>query len=215
MYFCREAPYTQVIKPMQKLFIPVFALLFVLGLDAQAQHEKESVAKYRVSTGFVMPTAATSHASDSDSTQHVRPHVTAPVSPADYGVSLQADSALYKLIALDAKKNLDREKAPGFRIQIYAGSGLESANDAKTDFLIAFDDEKIPVYQMWNPPHFRVRVGDFLSHGAAMREIANIRTIFPDAFIVADKVKLPKFKESSLKNRSEEPETLNPTPGGN
>lgn len=118
------------------------------------------------------------------------------VSPDSFGVHYNVPDALWKMVLMHVNQNSESEAAPGYRIQIYAGSSLESANDAKADFLESFDDD-FPIYQMWNPPHFRVRVGDFLTRNEAMREVATLRQIFPDAFIVSDQVKLPKYKKRS------------------
>jgi hypothetical protein len=47
-------------------------------------------------------------------------------------------------------------------------------------------------------------VGDFLSRQEAMRELATIRQVFPDAFVVADQINLPKFKKSQIKTSLQE-----------
>ncbi|MDI1335948.1 MAG: hypothetical protein PSU94_07155, partial [Lacunisphaera sp.] len=78
----------------------------------------------------------------------------------------------------------------------YSGSKMEIANETKTDFLGSFRDSGMEVYKDWNPPHFWVRVGDFISRNEAMRQLANVKAVFPDAFVVADKINLPKYKKA-------------------
>ena len=168
-----------------------------------AQHEREPVEAYRVTTAFHTPMVVVAGTEGKMEGINVDPlpdpgRDSLPmVSPDRFGVHYFAPEALWKLILVHVGQNSLHESAEGYRIQIYAGSSLESANDAKADFLESFNDEQLEVYQMWNPPHFRVRVGDFLSRNLAMREVATIRQIFPDAFIVSDKVKLPKYKDRS------------------
>lgn len=163
-----------------------------------AQYEKEPVEAFRVTTDFHTPPVTLNETGISSINAQLvdEEQPVAYVSPDSFGVHFNAPDALWKMLMMHVNQNGESETAQGFRIQIYAGSSLESANDAKADFLESFDDD-FPIYQVWNPPHFRVRVGDFLSRNAAMREVATLRQIFPDAFIVSDQVKLPKYKDRS------------------
>jgi len=183
---------------MKKLRTVLSLFLFV-GLTAQvtfSQNEKESVDQFRAVTEFRGP-VVTAPIVDDSSDKPTENSVM--VSPDSFGVYYTAPMALFGMIDLHRDVNNDIEYTKGFRIQIYAGSSLELANDAKADFLQSIDDDNCPVYQIWNPPHFRVRVGDFLSRGDAMSKVANIRDIFPDAFIVSDEVKVPKYKNRRLR----------------
>ncbi len=188
---------------MKKLhtLLTVMFLLIAGVQTAIAQGEKESVDQFRVKSDFRTPVLSLPSDSIPDSMGHADP--VAMISPDSFGVRYQASEGVFQMIDLHRGVNDEIENTKGFRIQIYAGSSLEVANDAKADFLMSFDDDDCPVYQLWNPPHFRVRVGDFLSRSEAMAEVASIRQIFPDAFIVADEVKVPKFKERK-QNRDEE-----------
>ncbi len=184
---------------MKKLhtLLTVFILLIAGTQTTFAQGEKESVDQFRVETDFHIPVMAMPAASDSDSTIQVEP--VAMISPDSFGIHYTAPEGVFKMIQLHRDVNDEIENTKGYRIQIYAGSSLEVANDAKADFLMSYDDENCPVYQLWNPPHFRVRVGDFLSRSEAMAQVSNIRKIFPDAFIVSDEVKVPKFKDRKVR----------------
>ena len=183
---------------MKNLLIPFLTLCCLLAGPAalQAQYEKEPVEAYRVRTDFHTPRVTVNEASMSGINVDPVEEPVAFVSPDSFGVNYTVPDALWKMIMMHVNQNSESESAPGYRIQIYAGSSLGAANDAKADFLESFDDD-FPIYQVWNPPHFRVRVGDFLSRNDAMREVATLRQIFPDAFIVSDQVKLPKYKDRS------------------
>lgn len=181
----------------------ILSLFLLLGLGTQlsfAQNEKESVDQYRDVAEFRGPVVTAPLVDDSSETAVENAGM---VSPDSFGVYYNAPAALFGMINLHRDVNNEIEYTKGFRIQIYAGSSLELANDAKADFLQSIDDDNCPVYQIWNPPHFRVRVGDFLSRGAAMSKVANIRGIFPDAFIVSDEVKVPKFKNRKKEESAE------------
>jgi hypothetical protein len=169
-----------------------FLLLLVammLAIPTQAQKEPESIDKYRVVYDYKAP------AFEGGKDVIKEEVATRPKNPGEFGVFYQIDPVLGRMIELHRTINYNTTEGPGFRIQIYAGSKMEMANEAKADFLQSFSQDDIPVYQNWQPPHFRVRVGDYLSRQEAMRQIAHIRQIFPDAFVVTDKINLPKYKK--------------------
>jgi hypothetical protein len=165
--------------------------LLLLGSTASAQKETESVEKYRVVYEFTAPEYEV--VGDGGNSTPVRPNV-----PTDsLGVYYYFDDGLPHLLNLHKKGNESTSEGPGFRIQIYAGSKMETANEAKTDFLQTFRTANMDVYKDWNPPHFWVRVGDFLTRNEAMKQLSQVRTVFPDAFVVQDKIKLPKYKKQT------------------
>jgi hypothetical protein len=93
--------------------------------------------------------------------------------------------------------NSETEELEGYRVQIYAGSSMETANSVRSEAIKLFPDWD--VHQLWQAPHFRVRVGDYVSRSDAMRDLNRIKTKFPGAYIVPDKVKTPKkIKHSSV-----------------
>ncbi len=93
--------------------------------------------------------------------------------------------------------NAETEELEGFRVQIYAGGSMETANGVRSEAIKLFPEWD--VHQLWQAPHFRVRVGDYVSRSDAMRDLNRIKTKFPGAYIVPDKVKTPKkIKHSAL-----------------
>jgi hypothetical protein len=180
---------------LQKLFhLKITSALLLLLLCAMvtfAQKETESVEKYRVVYSYQAPQIDNPSGGNNDgaATNYQ------PIPSDSFGVAYHYDARLQKLIDLHRSHNANVPEGPGFRIQIYAGGKMETANETKTDFLQAFSQSEMGVYQSWQPPHFRVRVGDFLSRNEAMRALAKVRQVFPDAFVVNDKIKMPKFKK--------------------
>lgn len=159
------------------------------GSLLMAQKETETVDKYRVAYEFKAPTVDVSGDPSGTPTQH-------RVSSDSMGVYYYYDRALAKLLDLHRANNEKSVDGQGFRIQIYAGSRMETANEAKADFVQSFHSSNMEVYKDWNPPHFWVRVGDFLTRNDAMKQLPVVRQVFPDAFVVQDKIKLPKYKKS-------------------
>ena len=171
----------------------MLALTLLVSVYGFAQNESESVDKYRAVYTFEQPTFNNT----AEGTTAVVSYK--PIAPSDYGVFYDYDTELGKLLELHKATNSNTTEGPGFRIQIYAGSKMELANGTKADFVQSFGHDEFSVYQNWQPPHFRVRVGDFLSRQEAMRNLANIRQVFPDAFVVMDQIKLPKYKKQNIK----------------
>lgn len=163
--------------------------IMVAAVQLMGQKEAESVEKYRVVYEYTAPQV------ESDSNGGGVETVVPSVSPDSMGVYYFYDHGLLELVRLHKRINEAMVEGPGFRIQIYAGSRMETANETKTDFLQAFHNSNMEVYKDWNPPHFWVRVGDFLSRNDAMKQLPKVRTVFPDAFVVQDKIKLPKYKK--------------------
>jgi len=83
----------------------------------------------------------------------------------------------------------------GFRIEIFFDSGNQSKNkaiDAKSEFVNRFPE--VPSYLTFQPPNYKVRVGDFRTKMEADKFLKEIETIYPSAFIVADKIAFPKLQ---------------------
>lgn len=73
---------------------------------------------------------------------------------------------------------------PGYRIQIFFGSGRsarESAFEAKAKFISDFPD--VPAYVEYQTPYHKVRVGDFRTKQEAYALFQKLRNKFPNAYI--------------------------------
>jgi hypothetical protein len=167
----------------------LMALLPTLGLFAQGA-EPENVDKFRKKVEFKLPDPGAAGSSEGVT---VQPGVSSGV----MGVHYQTEPGITKLLDNHKRINAASVEMEGFRIQIYAGGDQGLANESRADFLASFSKQNMPVYQTWQPPHFRVRVGDFRTRPEALRELSNVRKIFPDAFVVGDKIKLNKARKAS------------------
>jgi len=89
-----------------------------------------------------------------------------------------------------------RNGMPGYRIQIYFGSGRTARTDAyeaKANFLTKFSE--IPAYVVYQSPFYKVRVGDFRSKGEAYDLLMKVTALFPNAYITPlETINLPPLE---------------------
>lgn len=81
---------------------------------------------------------------------------------------------------------------PGYRIQLYFGSGVQAranAEKVKADFYSVYPD--IKVYLIFKSPDFIVRAGDFRTKSEALKVLRSLTPGFANAFIVNDEVAFP------------------------
>lgn len=79
-------------------------------------------------------------------------------------------------------------KHDGYRIQLVFGS-REVVSSAKSRFVSSYN---LSAYEDYLPPNFRLRVGDFLTRFQAEKVLHEIKGRFPSAYIVRDKIEVPK-----------------------
>ena len=93
------------------------------------------------------------------------------------------------------EKNIEHNKSlngiQGYRVQLFFGSERKAATDAKTKFLQLMPLEE--VYLIYQQPYFKVRVGDFRTKIEAEAMYRKLLTDFDKAFIIPDKINLPKL----------------------
>lgn len=77
------------------------------------------------------------------------------------------------------------DKVDGYRIQIYYGT-REEASRQEADFKTFFP--KIKTSLIYEEPNFKTFVGYYLTKLDADRELQKIKTKYPDAFILKDKI---------------------------
>jgi len=104
------------------------------------------------------------------------------------------DSVLqdYAQLRLRIMENPDNKAIPGYRIQIFFDSGLNSSDRAKQamdEFLLKFPE--IPAYVSWKAPNYRVRIGDFKNRLEAERTLQLIIIDYPNAWVIKDEINFP------------------------
>jgi len=106
------------------------------------------------------------------------------------------DSVLhhYEALRLKIMENPDNKAIPGYRIQIFFDSGLNSsdrAKQARDEFLLKFPD--IQAYVNWKAPNYRVRVGDFKTRLEAEKTLQLILPDYPNAWVIKDEINFPEM----------------------
>jgi hypothetical protein len=79
----------------------------------------------------------------------------------------------------------------GFRIQIYASKKIDDATAVRATAATQFPEDS--VYVVYDPPVYRVRIGDFPTQVDASRRLPSVASQgYPDAWVVADRILLRK-----------------------
>ncbi len=135
-----------------------------------------------------------------ESLSEVRPRVTVPP---DTGASSSTSSEVAvdtqpvsftktvneKLdVVLDSidRFNLTRRSVDGFTIQIYSGQNREEAMNTKKKMTTDLPD--LTANLQYQQPKFRVTVGKYYSKLEAYQDLSTLRTIFPAAILVPEKI---------------------------
>ena len=97
---------------------------------------------------------------------------------------------------MDFQKNINIKNCPktvkGFRVQIYSCSGIncqEKADKNYNQFLIAYPE--IAAEKIWDPPSYKVRVGNCRNRFEAEQIKSKIKEDFPFIFIIPDFIDSP------------------------
>lgn len=114
-----------------------------------------------------------------------------------YGeVSIIQDYRLRELVDAHKKLNLQNDsKIQGWRVQIYNSSGVNSRKDAESarkSFLEKHPD--VPIYVIYQPPFFKIRVGDYRTREDAYMFYKQIITEYPVSYLVSDVISLPAIE---------------------
>jgi hypothetical protein len=113
--------------------------------------------------------------------------------------SLVAGSEIIQDARVDllVKKHIQINQAiktmDGFRIQLFSDSGNNSKTAAQAvqdEFLAKYPETG--VYLTFKSPNYKVRIGDFRTRLDAQRFLNELAVDFPNAFIIADLINLPK-----------------------
>ena len=106
------------------------------------------------------------------------------IEDAEHGVSGQPDGEDSPAIAKrDSIGN-------GYRVQIIQTTDPDEAKNAQTDALLRFSHD---IYRVFNPPFYKVRVGDFVNWRDAEKvQGLAIQRGFRDAWVIRTKINLKK-----------------------
>lgn len=106
---------------------------------------------------------------------------------------------------------VDTNRIKGYRVQIFFGSDMQSAEAAMSAFKAKFPEYANQVYRLYQQPSWKVRIGDFYREIEAQKLLNEVRKLYPDAFVVQDYIELPPLP---TKDESDETEELDDRPEG-
>ena len=103
------------------------------------------------------------------------------------------DDRVDLLVSKHIRINQNRKGMDGFRIQIFFDSGNNSKTKAQS-FYEGFKAKypEVRAYLSFKSPNYKVRVGDFRTRLDAQRFLNEIIDQYPNAWIIADVINLPK-----------------------
>jgi hypothetical protein len=86
---------------------------------------------------------------------------------------------------------VESELTQGYRIQIFASGSIDDANAMRQTAVQRLPDDS--VYVVFDPPVYKVRVGDFRTRVEANQRLGVISALgFADAWVVGDKITIRK-----------------------
>lgn len=105
------------------------------------------------------------------------------------------DDRVDLLVSKHIQINQNRNGMEGYKIQIFFDSGNNSKTKAQSiyeGFKAKYPD--VRVYLSFKSPNYKVRVGDFRTRLDAQRFLNDIIDEYPNAWIIADMINLPKVE---------------------
>ena len=108
-------------------------------------------------------------------------------------ITIVQDDRVDLLVSKHVRINQNKDGIDGFRIQIFFDSGNNSKTKAQSineGFRAKYPD--VRAYLSFKSPNYKVRVGDFRTRLDAQRFLNEIIDQYPNAWIIADNINLPK-----------------------
>ena len=128
--------------------------------------------------------------------------------PAEGTITINQNEQISELVNRHIEINKSKEgKIDGWRVQIYNSSGTNSrveAQNARKLFLSKYPEET--AYLIYQPPFFKMRVGDFRTKEEAYSFYKQLLPDFPVSYLVSDQINLPKLMGEV---QATKPESLN------
>lgn len=118
--------------------------------------------------------------------------------PADTGFVKVNEDPRVMLMAgkwAEVKERTDG-KMDGWRVKIHFGSDRDKAKSVKTGFISRYPD--VPAYEIYEQPLFVILVGNFRTRMEAFRYLQEIKSDYPAAFIVQEKIEPPKIETTEF-----------------
>jgi hypothetical protein len=110
-------------------------------------------------------------------------------------LSISEDPGITRLMQRYSDANQHRKGMPGYRIQIYSGSGSQARREAlktEADFLKIFPEVETAV--IFTEPYFKTRVGNFRTKYEGYKVYKSVSKYFPGCyFVIEPEMSYPKI----------------------
>ncbi len=122
-----------------------------------------------------------------------------PVTTQTGSLNIHQDESFDEVLERYKNQNLENNDMPGYRIQIFFGSGREARDKAyEAKALFISDFPLVPAYVLYEAPYFKVRVGDYRTKREATSLFNQLNRKFPDAYITPlSRINLPPLEGDS------------------
>jgi hypothetical protein len=110
--------------------------------------------------------------------------------------SLQRDVKADPRVKTAVNKHINtnvKSKSKGYRVQLYSGVDQDKAKSIRSKFLNEYGKDA-NAYIVYDPPNFKLRVGDFRTRLEAYRFLKKIKADFPSAYIVETEIEKPEIR---------------------
>jgi len=101
-------------------------------------------------------------------------------------ITVVKDSSIDRVLNLYKTFAKEKRQINGYRIQLASNNNRKKLLDLKAKFIQKYPDQT--PYIEFAAPQFKLRVGDFKTHGEADMLLTEVRINFSSAFIVPDKI---------------------------
>ncbi|MCL2326880.1 MAG: SPOR domain-containing protein [Bacteroidetes bacterium] len=107
-------------------------------------------------------------------------------------IEVQQDAQLTQLLQNHIALNqFNESKTEGWRVQIHSSSNRAEAEAARVKFMQSFPN--YPTYFIYQPPMFKIRVGDFRTREDAFMLYKQTVKLFNVSYVINDQILFPKL----------------------
>ena len=109
-------------------------------------------------------------------------------------ITILQESRIEGIVSKHIEINQKAKGFPGFRVQVYFGSGTDAksvANKIRLELNNQFPE--MGSYLLYEAPYFKVRLGDFRNRNEAYKAFKLVQGNYPGAFIVEDLIGMPRL----------------------
>jgi hypothetical protein len=121
-----------------------------------------------------------------------------PASAGQGLIVIRQDPRLVEQVIAMNEANYALKSIPGYRIRIFSAAGHEAKQKMTAEYTrFVKNYEDITPYIEYDPPYWKIYVGDFISRSEAEQAKQKIIGQFPTAFVRVARIKVPDVNKMS------------------